>query len=348
MFPKRIHPIALLTGAGFTRNFGAYLSSDFWAQTFNNPAVIANPTLQQLLKNQRYEFDFELIYGILRRDHPNEFQIYKVALERIYQDIDGLVQEAKYQPATPVDLNALYSWLSRFAGRDSNAGFIFTLNQDLFFERHGGNAFHPNLPGVPELAEAGNVRSSNVIRSATLPTSVSKEYVWNHLGPFNVMKLHGSCNWKSAVDGQDAMALGFDKDQSLEKEPLLCAYKEVFKDVILSGEVKQLWVVGYSFRDEHINQILAQGIKDKGLELFIINTTSPGTFFLELYGTLPRRVVSTEPLLGHVLHWGVRGYHPYEFRTIFSGSKSSAAFKSIDRQLKMAEALPRGSGMRRK
>ena len=338
--PKRIHPVALLTGAGFTRNFGAYLSVDFWAQTFNSPAVIANPTLQGLLKNSLYEFDFETIYGVLRRDHAEHFQVYKVALERIYQDIDKRVQEAQYQPSTPVNLNALYQWLMRFAGKGNDAGFAFTLNQDLFFERHGGTTFHPSLPGIPSLGQGADVRKVRVLRPVPLPKSITEQGVLNCLSTFNVIKLHGSCNWKSAIAGEDAMAIGFDKDQSLDREPLLKAYKELFKDVILSGEVKQLWIVGYSFRDEHINQVIAQGIREKALALFVINTSPPGTFFLELFNTLPRRVVSTEPLLGQVLHAGVCGYHPYELQAIFPTSQSSAVYDSIDRQLKMAEAHP--------
>ena len=212
VFPKKIHPWALLTGAGFTRNFGAYLATDFWVQTFNNPAVIANPALQNLLKNRLYEYDFELIYGVLRRDDPEGFQVYKVALERVYQDIDKRVQDAKYQPNTPVNLNGLYEWLARFCGKGSDAGFAFTLNQDLFFERHGGNAFHPNLPGVPPPGESSSVRSGRVLRPVLLPKSINEEYILNHLGGFNVIKLHGSCNWKSAINGEDAMAIGFDKD----------------------------------------------------------------------------------------------------------------------------------------
>jgi hypothetical protein len=184
------------------------------------------------------------------------------------------------------------------------------------------------------------VSGRQVIRPVPLSKSITEEHVWNHLGPFNVIKLHGSCNWKSAIDGDDAMAIGFDKDMSLDREPLLGAYKGVFKNVILSGEVRQLWIIGYSFRDEHINQIIAQGIKEKGLKLFIINTSAPGSFFSELYRTLPRIVDSREPLLGHVLHAGVQGYHPYELQVVFPVSQSSPVYESIDRQLKMAEGSP--------
>src|SRR5438045_2072152 len=102
-----IHPCALLTGAGFTHNFGAYLATQFWEHIFNQPSVSQSSALQAILKNPRNEYDFELIYGIIRKGNRDIFPLYTAALEAIYSDIDQLVSSSLDQSQTLVDLNAL-------------------------------------------------------------------------------------------------------------------------------------------------------------------------------------------------------------------------------------------------
>jgi hypothetical protein len=49
----------LLTGAGFTRNFGGFLANQMWDKIFNREQVQNHPSLVNLLKDN---FDFESVY----------------------------------------------------------------------------------------------------------------------------------------------------------------------------------------------------------------------------------------------------------------------------------------------
>lgn len=272
--PHQIHKIALLTGAGFTHNFGGYLGIQMWEHTFNNPAVQSSVELRSMMLNRIFEYNFERIYSHLHASPNVDFQNYQVAVEKAYRDMDRLVHDAHNESKHELSMDAVYKWLRLFAGSGDKKGFIFTLNQDLFFERHGPVGFFPALPGVPSLAEPGRVKEarpgeySKIQLSALAPTAP--------LHDLNVIKLHGSCNWTSS-DGTDAMVIGENKSELIEKEPLLKQYFEIFKSVLHSGGV-QLWCVGYGFGDRHINSILYQGIKEHGLRLCIMSPVRPEGF----------------------------------------------------------------------
>ncbi len=51
--------LILLTGAGFTHNFGGFLAREMWSKIFNNPIVQASTEARKLLLD---DFDFESIY----------------------------------------------------------------------------------------------------------------------------------------------------------------------------------------------------------------------------------------------------------------------------------------------
>ena len=43
--------LILLTGAGFTKNFGGFLANEMWSKIHNHPMVQSKPKLKQLLMN---------------------------------------------------------------------------------------------------------------------------------------------------------------------------------------------------------------------------------------------------------------------------------------------------------
>ena len=90
----------------------------------------------------------------------------------------------------------------------------------------------------------------------------------------NFIKLHGSYNWRTAEPGEDVMVLGGAKEISIARYPILSFYFDVFRSVCRM-EGMRLLVVGYSFRDAHVNEIIAQGVREKGLKLFIIDPKPP-------------------------------------------------------------------------
>ena len=52
--------LILLTGAGFTHNFGGFLGREMWAKIFNNPLIQTRTRIRELLLE---DFDFESVYS---------------------------------------------------------------------------------------------------------------------------------------------------------------------------------------------------------------------------------------------------------------------------------------------
>ncbi len=51
----------LLTGAGFTKNFGGFLASEMWAQIFNSYHIKPHKKLGEIL---RRDFDYESVCSL--------------------------------------------------------------------------------------------------------------------------------------------------------------------------------------------------------------------------------------------------------------------------------------------
>jgi len=69
------------------------------------------------------------------------------------------------------------------------------------------------------------------------------------------------------------MVIGKNKSEIIAREPLLKWYFELFQKVIAEGS-KKILIVGYGFGDQHINQVLADGVEKYGLQIYIISTKS--------------------------------------------------------------------------
>jgi SIR2-like domain len=87
----------------------------------------------------------------------------------------------------------------------------------------------------------------------------------NHRQPY--FKLHGSSNWR---DGDSALLImGGNKGPEIENNRLLRIYRNEFKHRISQPNSK-LVIIGYSFQDSHINEILESAAK-AGAKIFIID-----------------------------------------------------------------------------
>lgn len=284
MAELNVHPIALLTGAGFTHNFGGYLATQMWERIFNEIGVFKSARIQALMKGKNNKFDFEKLYATLRKENGSDFAVYEKAVAKVYGDLDELVQRSLNQTKHGVSLVGLRRWLGRrFNGlgdRPKMKGFIFSLNQDLFFERQARDTLAFAIPGVPPAAQPGVVQANSSIVRVRLPESIDRGAIRMSLQDQNLIKLHGSCNWESSK-GQGVMVLGEGKVESILQEPLLDFYSQLFEEV-LSRENMQLWVVGYGFADPHINACIARSIRKYGLRLCIVDYCRPNDFFKRL------------------------------------------------------------------
>ena len=284
--PLKSSKLVLLTGAGFTKSFGGYLSSEMWAVILGQPEIQLNLRLRQLLlDNSSFESLYETVS--LSLDYlPVEKAAFTAAVKRAYGQMHEVVcghWQLKVNEACGVII-------SQFAPPSpTERGFFFTLNQDLVVEqyyyrvRQHLKAIPLRIPGLDNrdwFVSRRHVSVSHEDR-IQLPGEAEvdklKSQFWqSSVEPFVYLKLHGSLGWK-ATDGSDVMVIGQNKNGMIDKEPFLRWQREVFKRVLKEGNCR-LVVIGYGFGDVHINEILADAIHHNGLRLYIVSPLEPNNF----------------------------------------------------------------------
>lgn len=126
---------------------------------------------------------------------------------------------------------------------------------------------------------------------------------------FVYVKLHGSYGWVSHT-GSDVMIIRHAKSELLKREPLLCWYLSLFEDVINEPN-RKLVVIGYGFRDAHINELLWQAVHGSSLRLHVVSPKEPKEF-KDVINALKQKVTINgrqSHTLGEVLWSGVGGYY---------------------------------------
>jgi SIR2-like domain len=104
---------------------------------------------------------------------------------------------------------------------------------------------------------------------ATIPSTWSQVPL---IGQTNIIKLHGSFNWRATGSGQSAMVIGTSKTSRIAGSSLLSWYFDIFRAVLNQGNVK-LMVVGYGFGEDHINEVIADAVKTTGLKVYFWDTS---------------------------------------------------------------------------
>lgn len=268
----------LLTGAGFTHNFGAPLSSQMWGFILNHVDGRVFPTLKNRMLGN---FDFEDLYQKVMRESAdvNEQAALTKAVTEAYGVLDEIVTDFNFVAGArrPINIYNVQHFISGFSTNDANPNFFFTLNQDLFIERHYYGNPDLMIPGVdhPPNCFTSNFRQplgSSI--GCRLPSeeqlSIRKKQIRDG---FYYVKLHGSCNWVDA-SGSNKLVLGQGKADIVAQEPVLHWYFQLFQKALFSGD-SRLMVVGYSFRDAHVNAIIAEAVKTYGLEVFLLTPNDP-------------------------------------------------------------------------
>jgi len=135
-----------------------------------------------------------------------------------------------------------------------NKSFIFTLNQDLFFERlYLRNFRNHSIPGIDNNPEWFTTNYNQPLEESDYCKLPSEDELNNKNilleGNYFLIKLHGSCNWTS-FDGSEMMVIG--RGKKIQTEPLLKRYFDIF-DYVLSRGLHRLFIIGYGFGDIYIN-----------------------------------------------------------------------------------------------
>lgn len=322
----------LLTGAGFTANFGGFLAKEMWSKIFNNPKLNNAGILKlELRKN----FDFEDLYSrVMGNRIPNlpahEPHVFVESLNEAYLAMDKVIRDPvwEYFGVHPANLR---SFLEFFQQSDhSEVAPCFTLNQDLFMERTFG--WQPLGPtSMRYRGTFGNLERTDLDSDGqkALPTDEELEvYKSSFSENFLYVKLHGSQKWISS-DGSHTKIIGINKRDAIEKVPLLRWYFALFEQALFRQNVK-LVVIGYSFRDDHINACIAKAISEYGLKLYIISKEDPESFRIRIINKnySPRAQLLDSDETGTRIWNAVEGYFPYELKRILPISQVVTAEKS--------------------
>ncbi len=273
LFSKR----TILTGAGWTRNWGGQLANEIWQVLMSNRAIQDRLSVRELLLQ---EGSSEAVLGMLQTEPfiAADRQAFERALMDAFVAMDSEIARPDHDAW--INIYKVQNLLFRFWGQRGdrvNAGYMFTLNQDLWPERHLYNqhvagAAAPTLPGLqcrPNqrlfTTDLGGYCDAFMMQplpsvSAGLPLG----------GAFNIIKLHGSFNWRTP-DGRNAMIVGTEKTAQIAAFPLLTIYWQIFRTVLQAGDVR-LMIVGYGFGDEHVNAVMADAVENHGLRIFIWDT----------------------------------------------------------------------------
>lgn len=304
----------LLTGAGFTHNFGAPLAKEMWNRILNNPSLRNCPRLREILLQ---DLDFESVYHTVigSADYsPLEKQVMHDAVQSAFVFLDETIRTWHHQDHT-VNIYGVRQLLARFAGDRKLPGFIFTLNQELFVERYYGDGPSLILLGFNRTVHlpGGGRQPLEKDHWLTIPASPLDLSRLTRQHSLYYVKLHGSFNWRrtSGSTGFSYMVIGRGKSEQIAAEPLLAGYLSLFERVLSSGR-KRLLVCGYGFRDEHINDILASAIKKEGMELFVLSPESASSF---------RDSLDSAPCGATI--WSAVRHFPYSLQTLFPAASQS-------------------------
>lgn len=293
---KNVSEKALLTGAGFTANFGAPLATEMWEEIFRHEKVKAEPRVRELMFE---EIHYESVYNTIMKGEftDEEKNAIDLAIKDAYKSIDDILRHCVTNPQYQINIGKVNKLIDHFYHPNKKA-FLFTLNQDLFIERkYKGHGLGSPIPGIffqPEF----------VVKNMDIPLSdndygrmlhekiMSQEIDANGSqilkgGKFFYIKLHGSQHWLSA-DGRQLLIIGGGKMQQIRREPLLSWYFEIFKKVLRRHNL-HLLIIGYGFRDKHINRIIMESIEKYDLKLVIISPEKKEEFFRGKIGKKVRK-----------------------------------------------------------
>lgn len=280
----KVLPVVLLTGAGFTKNFGGYLASEMLPEIRND----ASESLKNWI-DKRTPSDFEALYDEALKSGDEELvedmnTAVRSSFKRMDDQIRDRIRRGPYENTIRNPPFVFGEFISKFSGDQSQSrSFWFTLNQDLFVERawnSGGRQINIRIPGL----ENGywfhpHVRGYDIFGDELrerLPENRVEEFeLEGRTNPFDgafnfiYIKLHGSVNWQSH-EGGDCLVIGTRKSEQIKNEPILGQYFDAFKKILCRPDCRLL-VMGYGFGDAHVNEVICEAICNSGMTIFVSN-----------------------------------------------------------------------------
>jgi len=324
MLLENVNNTILLTGAGFTHNFGTPLAKEMWALIFNSKKIQTSVKLRSLLLE---DFDYESVYySVINGNYLEEDKkILTEAIIMAYNRIDKIISEWH---SSGDDINALniygfQDFINRFY-KPGKKSFIFSLNQDLLLERlyyNGQKLVMHGLRYQSDLYFSTNfdlALTKNPFIELPDKEEISREDYANDIkNGFYYIKLHGSSNWKRK-DGETRIVIGFNKEEQIKEEPILSVYFDIFNSALKIKDVKLL-ISGYSFSDEHINKIISDSCNSSNLSVYVLSPQNVDQF----------KKMLLEKKHGKDIWNSIKGYYPYTLKMLFPKDQSDSTFLDL-------------------
>lgn len=267
----------LLTGAGFSNNWGGPLAKKVFEHIAFSPEVLGDDALKGIVWRQ-IEGGFESALEEVQRAalaedpsaaHRSRLQAFQNALARMFDEFNSVFfEQTEFE----------FQQYIRFAVRTFLAEIdaIFTLNQDLLLEHHYIDRFDVSLtrrrwggvslPGMRRLPLDDPLHHRSFARARWQPLPDAEYAIPARSQPY--IKLHGSSNWMSSK-GLPLMIMGGDKPGQIQVHKILRRYATEFETRLRQPDTR-LVIIGYGFRDHHINRVIGNAVFQHGLKMFII------------------------------------------------------------------------------
>ncbi len=263
----------LLLGAGFSRNWGGWLASEVRSDLamriegqdrFLDDLVDRMPDFELSLAQIQYD----CIVNPTSAVAVNRLRLFQSAIASTFAEMNNTLAKRNFEFCN----DAIYSISSYLTKFDA----IFSLNQDLLMERH---YLRPNniltrsqgkvpgglMPGLEMIPTPHYHDDDLPLHLTWRPTSEPFALATDHQPYF---KLHGSTNWLSA-DGRQLMGMGGNKLPTIKMYPILDWYTKIFLEK-LSTPNARLTVIGYGFRDQHVNAMIADAWEKNQFPMMVI------------------------------------------------------------------------------
>ena len=268
----------LLTGAGFSFNWGARLARE--VNTAVALKVSDDANLAALLdRTPNFEEALAELQNAAARSAPGakeQLQRLEAGIVDVFDDMNARLSVATFSFRAEIGWT-IGEFLVLFDA-------IFTLNQDLLLEllylmpEGIGNGLSlvrgtrwdiGVLPGVEAIPNPLVVGGYNVLRTYWRPVASPRSIVIRpRHQPY--YKLHGSTNWHDPSGGH-LLVMGGNKPTTMQRHPILTWYAEKFAEAVSKPNAR-LMIIGYGFRDAHINRMICEGWEKGGktLSMFIV------------------------------------------------------------------------------
>jgi SIR2-like domain len=272
--------LILLTGAGFTRNWGGWLANEAFEY------VLGRPEVSEELRRRLWEDKFG----------GRGFEDTLADLQRLKsQQGDGSASEMVQQFMT--GLRAMFGEMNQGLSKQpfewqnetsmmirpflSSFDYIFTLNQDLLLECHylsdGSGRGKFNGVQMPGMKPLDRIPLGDPVATKDVRWTRDAGNIEIKAGLQPYIKLHGSSNWIRQGAQPPLIVLGGGKEVEIAQDPLLNRYQQIFSEVLRERDAK-LMVIGYSFGDDHINKAISDAADLGKLTIFIVDPSGVDVF----------------------------------------------------------------------